>query len=171
MTLFISSSVSVGVRSGTPKRRSARVVRRTQRVAIGESTFMMNVSGTATAREIAAGEAAPIAFGVISAKTNRVTVEKAIASGTPYFSPIQLVASAVARAEAELMNRFWPIRMVARSRGVCAFKSRMSLPLGSPLSRMRWRSMRPSDTRAVSAPAKNAERASERSRSAVKSRD
>ena len=55
-------------------------------------------------------------------------------AGTPYFSPIQFVASAVASAEAELTKRFWPIRIVASRRGVWDLRARMSVPFG-PRSR------------------------------------
>ena len=65
-------------------------------------------------------------------------------------------------AEAAERKRFWPIRIVASRREVCAFRFRMMAPRRSPLSRMPCRSMRPSDTSAVSAPAKKPEKTSER---------
>src|SRR5262249_28067666 len=84
------------------------------------------------------------------------------ATGTPTFSPSQLVASAVARAEAELTKRFCPMRIVASSFGVCALRLRIWVARRSRDSRSRARSIRPSETRAVSAPAKKAERVSDR---------
>src|SRR5262249_37355692 len=74
---------------------------------------------------------------------------------TPYFAPNQPAASVVAEAEAADRNRFWPIRITASRRGVCDFSWRMSAPRRSPFSRIRWRSIRPRATRAVSDPAKS----------------
>src|SRR5687767_15841899 len=105
-----------------------RVVILTTTVAIGARTRVTAERGTATAREIASGEAAPIAFGAISLNTKRATVEKRTAAGTPYASPSHAVASSVASADAALLKRFWPIRIVARSLEVCAFRSRMIAP-------------------------------------------
>jgi len=50
---------------------------------MGASRVIIQERGIATAREIATGEAAPMAFGVISANTKSVSVEKTIAAGTP----------------------------------------------------------------------------------------
>ena len=83
MTLFISSSVRVGVFSGIPKSCRMRVESLTQTSTIGERTRVIQAIGIATAREIGTGEAAPTAFGIISAKMKSTTVENRIAAGTP----------------------------------------------------------------------------------------
>ena len=169
--LFISSSVRVGVFSGTPKSRSMPVEIRTRTLTTGESSLIVHAIGTATAREIETGEAAAIAFGVISAKTKSVSVEKRIAAGTPYVSPSHAVASAVASDDAAVMKRFCPIRIVASSRErMRSSDPRAHAARRSPFSRSLWRSIRESETSAVSAPAKNAERPSESARSTRKSR-
>ena len=54
------------------------------------------------------------------------------------------------------------MRITASSRDVLARRLRMSAPLRSPFSRIAWRSMRPSETRAVSEPAKNPDASVER---------
>ena len=63
-------------------------------------------------------------------------------------------------AEAAVRNRFWPINSTASRRDVWERRFRMIAARRSPFSRMAWRSMRPSEMRAVSEPAKNAEPAS-----------
>ena len=62
------------------------------------------------------------------------------------------------------------MRMTASSRGVWALRSRMMAPRRSPFSRIRCRSIRPSETSAVSEPAKNAETTSDRRRRARRGR-
>jgi hypothetical protein len=125
---------------------------------------MIQESGTTAARATGAGDAEAIALGIISAKTKRVRVEKTTAARTPYFWPSHFSATVVAEAEAALRNRFWPMRMTASSRGVFERRLRISAPRRSPFSRIACRSMRPSETSAVSEPAKNAEKASERTK-------
>ncbi len=83
-----------------------------------------------------------------------VIVEKRTAATMPYRGPNQRSASVVAEAEAAERKRFCPIRITASSREVWERRIRIIAPRRSPRSRMAWRSMRPSETRAVSDPAK-----------------
>ena len=50
--------------------------------AMGESSFVIQDSGTATVRATATGEAAATAFGIISAKMKSMMVEKRIEKRT-----------------------------------------------------------------------------------------
>ncbi len=161
-TLLSSSSVRPGRFSPMPMTRRTPLVNWTQRAATGARTRIIQVSGTAIARETETGEAAPIALGISSAKMKSVSVETRTATKNPERSPKKRVARFVADAEAALMKRFWAIRITARSFAVCALKLRINIPRRSPFSRMPCRSIRESETSAVSDPAKKAENAVER---------